>query len=45
MKILCESGVIISRKDGKWTYYSFDDKVVEYAKELLHNYTKKLISE
>ncbi len=22
MKILCESGIVASRKDGKWTHYS-----------------------
>ena len=22
MKILCESGIVVSRQDGKWTYYS-----------------------
>ena len=21
MKILCESGIVISRQEGKWTYY------------------------
>mgnify|MGYP000370537369 CR=1 FL=1 len=21
MKILCESGIVVSRQDGKWTYY------------------------
>ena len=22
MKILCDSGLVVGRKDGKWTYYS-----------------------
>lgn len=22
MKILCDSGIVVGRKDGKWTYYS-----------------------
>ena len=24
MKILCESGIVHGRKDGKWVYYSID---------------------
>ncbi len=38
MKILCESGIVASRQDGKWTYYhlSLDgrDKAVELLKQL-----------
>ncbi|MBE6732890.1 MAG: winged helix-turn-helix transcriptional regulator [Ruminococcaceae bacterium] len=26
MKTLCESGLVKSRKQGKWTYYSVNDK-------------------
>ncbi|WP_195999268.1 metalloregulator ArsR/SmtB family transcription factor [Clostridium sp. 1001271B_151109_B4] len=40
MKILCESGVVKNRKDGKWTYYSINDKGCEYAMELLKLLTK-----
>ena len=25
MKILCESGIVKSRQDGKWTHYSIDE--------------------
>lgn len=25
MKILCESGVVVGREDGKWTYYSISE--------------------
>ena len=32
MKILCESGVVVGRKEGKWTYYSIS---LEGAKESL----------
>ncbi|MCK9480029.1 MAG: metalloregulator ArsR/SmtB family transcription factor [Firmicutes bacterium] len=35
MKILCESGIVKSRRDGKWTYYSFSETGVDYAKQLL----------
>lgn len=31
MKILCDSGIVIGRKDGKWTYYSISDEGVEIA--------------
>jgi ArsR family transcriptional regulator len=33
MKILCESGIVVNRQDGKWTYYRLSsegrDRVVE----------------
>ena len=35
MKILCDSGVVKSRKDGKWTHYSFNEEGRIYARELL----------
>ncbi|MEG1478100.1 MAG: metalloregulator ArsR/SmtB family transcription factor [Clostridiales bacterium] len=38
MKILCEAGVVKSRKEGKWTHYSLDSKGVAYAQELLAVY-------
>ncbi|MGM9632124.1 MAG: ArsR/SmtB family transcription factor [Eubacteriales bacterium] len=40
MKILCDSGVVVGRKDGKWTYYSISEKGVERAKEYLEQLTK-----
>ncbi len=39
MKILCESGVVQGRKEGKWTYYSISPKGGENAQKLL----KKLL--
>lgn len=33
MKILCDSGVVVGRKEGKWTYYSISAKGVEEAKK------------
>lgn len=39
MKILVESGVVCSRKVGKWTHYSFSQEGVEYAKLLLGELT------
>ena len=29
MKILCDCGIIESRKEGKWTYYRLSDSAVE----------------
>lgn len=31
-KILCDSGVLDSRKDGKWTYYKISSEVVNEIK-------------
>ena len=35
MKILCESGIIKGRKDGKWVYYSINEEGVNTAKSFL----------
>lgn len=35
MKILCDSGVVESRQEGKWTHYRLSNQGSEYAKELL----------
>lgn len=38
MKILCDSGVVLGRKEGKWMYYSISEEggrlAVEWIKEL-----------
>ena len=39
MRILCDSGVVVGRKDGKWTYYSIDEQGSEKARELLNSIT------
>lgn len=31
MKILCESGIVASRQEGKWTHYSLSKSGSEYA--------------
>jgi len=36
MKILCESGIVTSRQEGKWTHYSISKSGSEYALERLH---------
>lgn len=41
MKILCESGVVVSRTEGKWTHYRISEEGTSHAKELLEILTKK----
>jgi ArsR family transcriptional regulator len=45
MNILCESGIVKARKDGKWTYYSLSDENILYAKNLLDEITSLTIKE
>lgn len=35
MKILCNSGIVTGRKEGKWTYYSISKEGSRKASELL----------
>ncbi|MEG1756541.1 MAG: metalloregulator ArsR/SmtB family transcription factor [Clostridia bacterium] len=35
MKILCESGVVDSRQEGKWTHYRLSESGSKYAAALL----------
>lgn len=41
MKILCESGVVTGRKEGKWMHYSISEdgleNVMNYLNELMNN--------
>lgn len=39
MKILCDSGVVNGRKEGKWVHYSLNPQGVNKTKELLTKYT------
>lgn len=39
MKILCESGIVKSRQDGKWTHYSIDEVGSQSAIKLLTKLT------
>ncbi len=39
MKILCESGVVVGRKEGKWTHYSISPEGAETAQSLLGKLT------
>ena len=40
MKILCESGIVTTRREGKWTHYCIDQAGSQYAKELLEKITE-----
>lgn len=35
MKILCNSGIVVSRKEGKWMHYSISETGSQKAEELL----------
>jgi len=39
MKILCESGIVGNRKEGKWTYYFISNDGTGHAKDLLAELT------
>lgn len=37
MKILCDSGIVTARKEGRWMYYRINEDGCEYAGRLLAN--------
>lgn len=39
MKILCESGIVTSRREGKWTHYSISPEGSRYAHALCQTLT------
>ena len=39
MKILCDSGIVVSRQEGKWTHYCLSASGRDYAVELLKKLT------
>ena len=39
MKILCDSGVVVGRKEGKWMHYSISGEGAKVAKDLLKELT------
>lgn len=41
MKILCDSGVVVGRAEGKWTHYGISEAGSQYARELLEILTRK----
>lgn len=40
MKILCDSGVVVGRKEGKWIYYSISPEGTVIAMKCLQELTK-----
>lgn len=44
MKILCDSGVVVGRKEGKWMHYSISEEglqnAIHYLNELMKNAKK-----
>lgn len=45
MKILTDSGIVVSRKDGKWTHYSISEHGSAAALRLLKVITKQHITD
>lgn len=45
MKILCESGIVVSRQEGKWTHYRLSaagrDRALELLKQLTTPYAQQ----
>lgn len=39
MKILCDSGIVVSRQEGKWTHYRLSEAGRNYALALLKELT------
>ena len=39
MKILCDSGIVVGRKEGKWMHYSISAEGVQLAEALLAGLT------
>lgn len=39
MKILCDSEIVVGRKEGKWMYYSISENGANQAKEILNGLT------
>ncbi|MCR5478618.1 MAG: metalloregulator ArsR/SmtB family transcription factor [Ruminococcus sp.] len=40
MKILCDSGLVVGRKEGKWMYYSVSQEGTQLAVKALRELTK-----
>lgn len=41
MKVLIEAGIVSARKDGKWHYYSLDQKNIKVFESLTNQIFKK----
>ena len=40
MKILCDSGIVVGRKEGKWMHYSISNEGIEEVQEYLNQFAK-----
>ena len=45
MKMLCDSGIVDPRKDGKWIHYSISDGGRKHAMDLLRGLTERRATE
>ena len=41
MRILCESGIVVARYEGKWTYYSLNSSAVDSEIQFIRSITEK----
>ena len=41
MKILCDCGLVIGRKEGKWTYYTLNEQIIQKFKDFLTAITSR----
>ena len=39
MKILCDAGIVVGRKDGKWMHYSISPEGIQQAQSYLDSIT------
>jgi len=39
MKSLCDSGLVVGRKEGRWMYYSLSEKTVQTCRNILMDLT------
>ena len=39
MKILCDAGIVVGRKEGKWMHYRISPEGVQTAREYLSGFT------
>lgn len=38
MKILCDAGIVVGRKEGKWMHYSISDEGIDAVSECLNQF-------
>lgn len=40
MKILCDSGIVVGRKNGKWMCYTISENAAKKAKDIIDDFIK-----